>query len=240
MKLYRNVARQLPLILQIYNIQVHDLAFQCHACLQRVFESRASSFFSMCLFPPSPSFYAPISTALFVHSIHFPEPLTFPPPLFVSLFQDTSRAAALQNLRAHFEKNAHVTGAHRAALCASRRPPPLNRPFQTRTSWTFSCSRVALSSRFPFLSGIPPLFVALIQPCRKLSNTSKRARTFSTTSRLICRRNRKCPHLPSLRPMTCFRCCAVDCEHWLQGCAGGRIRVFLPSKQSTPSSNRAK
>ena len=81
------------------------------------------------------------------------------------------------------------------------------------------------------VSDSPPIIrhssSSIIRPIRKLFNTSKRARTCSTTSRLTSRHNLKCLHLPPLHPMTCFLCCAVVCEGCLPVMCGNGARVVL-------------
>ena len=81
------------------------------------------------------------------------------------------------------------------------------------------------------VSDFPPIIrhssSSIIRPIRKLFNTSKRARTCSTTSRLTSRHNLKCLHPPPLHPMTCFQCCAVVCEGCLPAMCGNGARVVL-------------
>ena len=81
--------------------------------------------------------------------------------------QDTTRAAAMKNLRAYFEKNAHVNGAswtslqllHRFGILAAVAPLPF---FFTETSLSPSAPNNFISSRRPRLHHI---FCCPFSPC---------------------------------------------------------------------------
>ena len=185
-------------------------------------ELRASSLFSMC-YPPLPSpphmLLQSSPQCLSLRTI-FPEPLT---PHFPLLPLPSGHNACSSN-----EEFAGTLGKERT-YCRCR----LTLLLFTATPVTQSLladknvmdilvfkGRVELQ-----VSALPPILrhfssLPLIAPIRKLFNTSKRARTCSTTSRRTSRPNLKFLHLPPLRPMMCCLCFAVVCDGWLPGMCG--------------------